>query len=276
MNTDKRYLIDNPQSRYSIEEPNNWMWREYANDFSCLLRDFERRVRALEDSNNSEENSLFRDQLIVDFDSLKRAVSEDIINLNCKINDVESKLNDNLSKANKKFVIKRVENPSNRPTNWLKKVSFNLQTSRPTFESDFESDKNNEFDANNSGNLLNYSPENSIIIIKSQKTLDTSLPSIYKNKEERIRNRRQDYMQNRTLDRNPDRRVYYRDLTPVAEIVNSDDYLSNNSFDKYKKGLSNRGKSADMRGLDRTDSIHARPHTRPRHMKIYSFDRNAD
>ena len=254
-------------------ESNNWTWREYANDFSCLFRDFERRVRALEDSNNNKESSLFRDQIIADFDRHKRAISEDIINLNCKINDVETKLNDNLSKVNKKYVIKRAEHPSNRPTKWLKKVYFNSQAFWPTKQSKFQNGDSNDHQENSNTKFLNSSPE-SITMIRSNKNDNTFLQFNHENKEW-VRNKRQCSMQSRTVERNLDRRVYNRDLTPVAELIPIDEYLSNCTI-YQKKVASSRGKSAELLRANRDEDIHTQSLTRLKHMKNYSFDKNED
>ena len=250
---------------FAKHHQNEHNWDEYTNEFSSILKDLDWRVKSLEFNDQHEENKLFRNQVIADFNSLKKAVSEDIINLNLKINDISSKLSEVLLNKNKTYIIKRAEQPSNRPTKSLKKVNFNIDFSQQNVDSEFEND------ANNSRSFLNSSSDNTVMI-RPRRNLDSSLPNINQISREKVRSARGRYLQNRSFDNDGNRHPIVRDLTPVAEMINKEDYLNVEETDDNQNVLRIRGRSAYMNRPKRlTNELN--PYVKScRHKKNYSFD----
>lgn len=151
-------------------------------------------------------------------------------------------MTDTTLNKNKKYIIKRSEEPSNRPTKSLKKVNFKLNPCQKKFDSEIESDSNAvDRDINNSGYFGNSSAEN-IVMLKPQRNLDSSLPHINQKRRERTQSARGSYLPNRSLER--DRRLYYRDLTPVNEIIDNEESVSNEVEQMGNLFYRNRSKSA--------------------------------
>ena len=128
------------------------------------------RIQNLESYWQNNDDRVFKDQIIDEIDGIKKAVSDDIINLSRKIHGIEATTRERLSRS-----------PDSRGTRSIKRSNNPRNHGGGDDSDDFER-------ANESGELMmrtnkpQHNPSNSIIVMNSQKNLDSSLPRVSPNR----------------------------------------------------------------------------------------------